>query len=153
METSKDIVIREKQELMEVLKKCSAIIERTQNELEEIKPDADMWRAFVGSKEFIDARAAATALTERTGYNVGSNKTLYRFMRAVGMMPQGETYVYSKYNGKRFKNCKSIQNGKAHTSVHFSGSGIKDLAEKIIENPQGLKKFTSLQLKNRGLIE
>lgn len=148
-----DDLIKQKQEELEILQKYGELVKRKQQEIDELRPDAEAWKAFSGSKNFVDARSAANTLTRRTGYNVGSNVTLYRYLREIGVMPLDGSYAKAEYQGIRFQNCNCIVNGKAVKVVHISGSGIDWLADKIIDDSRFLKKFSQRQLKNRGLLE
>ena len=153
MMENKELQIIQTQEELEVMEKMYAIIKRKQAEIEQYKPDAESWRAFSGSGIYVDARSAANTLTRSTGYNVQGNVTLYKYLRAIGVVPDGYTYVKKQYEGKRFDNGHTIINGRKIDCVHFSADGIAWLAEQIMQRPLFLKKLTSRQLKNRGLIE
>jgi hypothetical protein len=148
-----DDLIQQKQEELEILKKYGELVQRKQQEIDELRPDAEAWKAFSGSKKFVDARSAANTLTRRTGYNVKSNVTLYRYLREIGVMPWDGSYVKTDYQGVRFNNCNCVVNGQTVKVVHISGAGIDWLADKIVDDPRFLKKFSKKQLENRGLLE
>jgi len=147
-----DLILKQKQEELEILQKFGELFQRKQKEVEALRPDAEAWRAFAGSKKFVDARSAANTLTRRTGYDVGGNVTLYRYMREIGIIPFGECFVRREFEGVRFENCHTVVKGRNVDCVHFSGDGLDWLAKKIVDDPRFLRKFTAKQLENRGLI-